>query len=72
MGEGLKRHTHPEREAMVAALVPLIIRHMGHQLVALGVGGSFARDTDGPYSDLELIGFVKKPVGTARAGALRP
>ncbi len=63
MGEGLKRHTRLEREAVVDALVPLIIRHMGHRLIALGVGGSFARGADGPYSDLELIGFVKKASG---------
>jgi hypothetical protein len=63
MGEGLKRHTRLEREAVVDALVPLIICHMGHQLVALGVGGCFARRADGPYADLELIGFVKKPSG---------
>ena len=67
MGEGLKRHTRLEREGMIDALVPPIIRHMGHQLVALGVGGSFARGADSAYSDLELIGFVGKPAGPRSA-----
>jgi len=67
LGEGLKRHTRLEREEVIDALVPPIIRHMGHQLVALGVGGSFARGTDSAYSDLALTGFVKKPAGARSA-----
>lgn len=60
MAGGLKQHTHQERARVVKALVPLIQRHMGRDLIALAVTGSFARNTDGAYSDIELIGFVKR------------
>ncbi len=60
MAGGLKQHTHQERARVVKALVPLVQRHMGRDLIALAVTGSFARNTDGAYSDIELIGFVKR------------
>jgi hypothetical protein len=63
MHQGLKHHTHLERERVIDALVPPIIRHMGNQLVALGVAGPFAPVADGAYSDIEMIGFVKKHPG---------
>jgi hypothetical protein len=60
MADGLRQHTHEERARVVQALVPLIKRHMGRDLLALATTGSFARGTDGAYSDIELIGFVRK------------
>lgn len=64
--DGLKRHTRPERARVIEALVPAVMRHMEGHLVAMAVAGSFARGTDGPYCNVEIIGFVKKPMG-ARA-----
>jgi kanamycin nucleotidyltransferase len=63
MGPGLRHHSHEERSRIVDALVPLVKRHMGKNLLALAATGSFARGTDGGYSDVELIGIVRKPVG---------
>ena len=60
MADSLKQHTHEERKRIVEALVPLIKRHMGDELLALAVTGSFARNADGAYSDIELVGFVKR------------
>ncbi len=61
MADGLKAHTHQDRARVVEALIPLIKRHMGRELVALAASGSFAKNSDGPYSDIDLIGFVKRP-----------
>ena len=58
--KSLKEHSHKERQHVVEALLPLIQRHVGDQLVALAATGSFARNTDAAYSDLELIAFVKE------------
>ncbi len=60
MSHGLKKHTHEERERIALALVPLIKRHLGGNLLALAATGSFARNADGEYSDIDLIGFVRK------------
>lgn len=60
MLKSLKEHSHKERQQIVEALLPLIQRHVGDQLVALAVTGSFARNTDAAYSDIELIAFVKE------------
>ena len=60
MPDGLKKHSHQERARLVAALVPLIKRHAGKDLLALAATGSFARGTDGVYSDIELAAFVRR------------
>lgn len=67
MAIGLKPHTHDERAAIVAALTPLIQKHAGSNLIALAVSGSFARGSDGAYSDIEFFGFVKRPLSDDRA-----
>ena len=67
MAQGLRQHTHEERRRIVEMLVPLIKRHVGTGLIALAATGSFAREADGPYSDIELIGFVKKRPDSDRA-----
>ena len=69
MAQGLKQHTHEERRRITETLVPLIKRHVGRGLIALAATGSFARGTDSPYSDVELIGFVKRRPDSDRAGA---
>ncbi|MBN1295058.1 MAG: hypothetical protein JXB48_24705 [Candidatus Latescibacteria bacterium] len=58
--KGLKKYKHKEREQVVNELVPLIKKRVGKNLVALAAQGSFARNEDIDYSDLELIAFVKK------------
>jgi kanamycin nucleotidyltransferase len=60
MLRGLKQHTHQERDRVVEALIPLIQQHLGDNLAALALTGSQARGTDGPYSDIEILCFVKK------------
>jgi len=67
MATGLKPHTHDERAAIVATLTPLIQKHVGANLIALAVSGSFARGSDGAYSDIEFFGFVKRPLSDDRA-----
>jgi hypothetical protein len=56
---GLKAHTHEERRRIADMVVPLIVRHMGRDLLALAQTGSFARNSDQPFSDLDFIGFVR-------------
>ncbi len=41
-------------------VVPLIVKHMGRDLLALAQTGSFARNSDQPFSDLDFIGFVRR------------
>jgi len=60
MLKSLKEHSHKERQQIIDALLPLIQRHVGDQLMALAATGSFARNTDAAYSDIELIAFVKE------------
>lgn len=57
---GLKAHSHADRERITDALVPLIQKHMGKQLIALAATGSFALNSDESYSDLDFIGFVRR------------
>lgn len=62
--KGIKKHSHNERETVLNELIPLIKNKFGDNLLAIAARGSFARNTDGPYSDLELFAFLKKmPVG---------
>lgn len=66
MAIGLKPHTREERAKIVDALTPLIQKHVGANLLALAVSGSFARGNDGAYSDIEFFGFVKRPLSDDR------
>lgn len=58
--QGIKQHSHNEREKVLHELVPLIKTKFGDNLLAIAARGSFARNTDGPYSDLELFAFLKQ------------
>jgi hypothetical protein len=58
--KGIKKNTHKEREAVLLEMVPLIKRKFGKNLLAIAARGSFARNTDQPYSDLELFAFLKE------------
>ena len=62
--KGLKKYTHHERQKIIEKILPQIRRKFGDNLIALAAQGSFARNEDFDYSDLELIAFVKEmPVG---------
>lgn len=58
--KGLKKHTHAERQTIIGEMTPLIKKRFGDNLIALAASGSYARNEDADYSDLELEGFVKK------------
>lgn len=66
MPKGLKARTHQDRQKVIELLTPLIKQHVGSNLVALAVSGSFARGSDGAYSDIEFFGFVKRPPSDER------
>jgi hypothetical protein len=57
---GIKKHSHTDREKIVAEMVPLIKAQFGDNLVALAAQASYARGDDADYSDLELIAFLKE------------
>lgn len=64
---GLKAHTHEDRVRIAIALIPLIQRYMGKQLIALAATGSFALESDQPYSGLDFICFVRNAQYSGRA-----
>ena len=41
-------------------MAPLVKKRFGENLIALAACGSYARNEDCDYSDLELVAFVKK------------
>ncbi len=50
-------------------MIPLVRKKFGDNLIGLAAQGSYARGEDGPYSDLELIAFLKKmPKGEMVSG----
>ena len=58
--KGLKKYTHRQRQKIVEKILPQIRRKFGDNLIALAAQGSFARNEDFDYSDLELIAFVRE------------
>ncbi len=53
-------------------MIPLVRKKFGDNLLGLAAQGSYARGEDGPYSDLELIAFLKKkPKGEMVSGMAR-
>lgn len=56
----IKRHTHQQRIEVANKLIPAIKKRFGKNLVAIAVRGSTAKQTEGPYSDLEMFVFIKK------------
>lgn len=57
---GIKKHSHEERKNIVDELLIIIKNKFGDNLIAVATDGSFTRNEDHDYSDLELIVFVKK------------
>lgn len=58
--KGLKRHTRKEREEAAGLVLEILKRDLKENLLALAAQGSFARDEDGDFSDLEMIIFIKE------------
>lgn len=58
--KGIKKYTHKEREKVLNEMVPLVKQKFGKNLLAIAARGSFARKTEGPYSDLEFFAFLKE------------
>ncbi len=70
--EGLQKHTHSDREAVMQEMIPLIEEKFGDNLIALAAQASYARSEDRDYSDLELVAFVKEmPEGPRGMGKVR-
>lgn len=60
--QDIKPHTHQYRADKIQELIPIIKKCLGDNLLALAASGSFARNEDRNYSDLELVAFVKNPL----------
>ena len=58
--KGIQPHTHTQRQEKLDNLIPIIINKYGDNLIALATEGSFSRNADTKYSDLEFIIFLKK------------
>lgn len=58
--EGIKEHTHKDRKKIINSLLPIFRRKFNKNLIAVAADGSFARNEDQDYSDIELIIFLKK------------
>ncbi|KPJ73900.1 hypothetical protein AMJ52_02735 [candidate division TA06 bacterium DG_78] len=57
---GLKKYIHKERSEIIKNLiVPVIERELGKNLIAIAADGSYARNEDTDFSDIELVIFVK-------------
>lgn len=66
---GIRVHTHAERVRVLEEMVPLVRAKFGSNLLAVAARGSTARNTDGPYSDVELFAFLRKmPAGEPADG----
>ena len=51
--------THAERLRRLEEIAAQLRRHFGARLLALGLYGSVARGTDGPYSDIEMYCVIQ-------------
>ena len=70
--KGLKKSAHQDRQRIVEEMLPQIREKFGDNLIALAAQGSFARNEDLDYSDLELIAFVRgMPEGYHGIGKIR-
>ena len=68
---GLRKHTHEQRTFIIKKrIVPLLKRELGENLAAIAADGSYARNEDTGFSDIEMMIFVKEkknlPHGFAR------
>jgi hypothetical protein len=61
--QSIKPHTHQERTQIIEKLTAELQQTFGDNLIALAVEGSYARNEDKAYSDLELTAFLKTKEG---------
>lgn len=66
----LKKHSHEEREEIVREILPKVKEKFGDNLIAFAAQASYARGEDYGYSDLELIGFLKRMPSKKKWGAM--
>lgn len=56
----MQKYTHKQRTDILDSLIiPQLKRELGDNLVAIAADGSYARNEDTDYSDIELMVFVK-------------
>jgi hypothetical protein len=56
---GLKKYTHAQRQIIIdTIIIPQLKKELGNNLIAIAADGSFARNDDTDYSDIELMVFV--------------
>jgi len=68
---GLKKYTHAQRTRIITEMiVPRIKKALGKNLIAIAADGSYARNEDTDFSDIELMIFVRNkktlPIGFGR------
>ncbi len=64
---GLKKYTHAQRKTIIDDLIiPQLKMELGDNLIAIAADGSFARNDDTDYSDIELMVFVKDTTALPR------
>ena len=56
----IKKHSHEQRIKIAKEMVSVAEKRFGKNLEAVDIRGSTARNTDGPYSDLEMFAFIMK------------
>lgn len=68
---GLKRCSHAQRTRIIKQrIIPILKKELGNNLIAIAADGSYARNQDTHFSDIELMIFVKEkkklPFGFSR------
>jgi len=64
---GLKKYTHAQRKTIIDDLIiPQLKKELADNLIAIAADGSFARNDDTDYSDIELVVFVKDKTNVPR------
>lgn len=64
--QGLRPHTHGHRRRIVDELVDMHRSQLGDNLLGLATQGSYARGSDGVYSDIELVAFLLEVPGSTK------
>jgi len=63
--KGLRPYSHEDRARLIRELVDRHKQKFGDNLVGLATQGSFARNADAEYSDVELVAFLNEVPATA-------
>jgi predicted nucleotidyltransferase len=57
--KGIKAYNHKDRAKILESLIPQIKKKFGKNLISIATQGSFARNEDLKYSDIEIIVFLE-------------